>query len=197
MISKELLDGLGLAFNEATLLGAEVDTDRRLAAVTLDILMLPDSGPAPADSRIQVMLHGVSRVAASLRNGLWNDATASAVPFALGDLLSVVQSFGGCAVYGDDFFDVHEAELEKWHNRFSLDVRLASEEAEHSLSLFQEGGRDRHLDLCIWFQDLTLHDASGGLAPVAEIIESAHRWWKAFRENDPRTTDRGLIPLKS
>lgn len=187
MITKDEKEGLSLAFNEATLPGAEIDPSARLAAVTLSVLTLPESGSAPADSRIQVLLHGVSRVAASLRNGLWNDPAAAVVPFALSDFLNVVQSFGGCAVYGDEFFDVHEPELKKWDNRFSLDVVLSTDAGRHSICFFQEGGRERHLDFCIWFQDLTVRDVAGRLVPVSEIAEGAQRWWAAFRNNDPRT----------
>jgi len=189
-------EGLGVAFNEATLLGAEVERHRQIAAITLSVLTLPPEGPSPDDPRLQLLLHGVRRVAASLRMGNWNDPEAPVQAFQLSELLAVVQSFGGCPIYGWEFFDIADEELTKWHGKFSLDVQLSEAPAQHSLSLFQEGGRDRHLDMCFWFQELEIRSAQGNPVALEEVIDSGRRWWDAFYRNDPRTTGLGIIPLK-
>src|SRR5260221_8868724 len=90
---------LGVALTEADLLGFELDPERRIAAATLRVPTLPDSGPPPQDRRVQLLLRPVGRVAASLRNGRWDDPAAEVVPFAIDDLLTTVQSFGGLPVY--------------------------------------------------------------------------------------------------
>src|SRR5690349_7908259 len=140
MLTQEQKQGLDVAFNEATLLGAEVDSTTRVAGITLSVLTLPEAGPAPADPRMQVLLYGVQRVAASLRLGNWNDLQAPMQPFELSELLSVVQSFGGCAIYGWEFFDLGPEQFESWQGKFSLDVTFCETPAQHSISLFQEGG---------------------------------------------------------
>src|SRR5262245_24355446 len=109
-ISDEQRVGLGVALNEADLLGVEVDATRRLAAATFRVLTLPVEGPEPEDRRVQLLLRPVGRVAASLREGRWDDPHAEVVPFALPDLLATVQTFGGQSLYGWEFIDVHEKE---------------------------------------------------------------------------------------
>src|SRR6516225_1144479 len=108
---------LGVALNEADLLGFEVDPDRRLGAATFRVLTLPAVGPPPDHARVQMLFRQVGRVMASLRNGLWNDEAAEVIPFTLGELLGVVQGFGGLPIYGWEFFDLHERQPPKWASR--------------------------------------------------------------------------------
>jgi hypothetical protein len=105
--------GLGVALNESTLLGFEVDPTRRLAGATFAVLTLPEEGPPLEDSRIQFLLYPVGRVAASLRLGRWDDQTAEVVSFGIESLLEMVRSFGGRPIYGWQFFDVHEEDFPK------------------------------------------------------------------------------------
>ena len=78
-LSDDQRHDLDVALNEATLLGAEVDAERRAAALTFSVLSLPpDDGPPPHDARVQFILGPVGRLAASLRNGRWDDAHAAA-----------------------------------------------------------------------------------------------------------------------
>jgi hypothetical protein len=72
----ELRNDLGVALNESDLLGFEVDPDRRLAGATFRVLTLPREGMPPEDRRVQMLFRPVGRVAASLRNGFWNDEAA-------------------------------------------------------------------------------------------------------------------------
>jgi hypothetical protein len=142
---------LGVALNEADLLGVEVDSKRRIAAATFRVLTIPAEEPSPDDCRVQFLFHPVGRVTASLRNGFWNDDHAEVVPFSLGELLTVVQSFGGQPIYGWEFFDVHDKELAKWGERLSLDWRSGTDGLSRSISVFQESGAGppKHLDLCV------------------------------------------------
>jgi hypothetical protein len=52
-LTPDQLDGLGVALNEATLVGLEVDPQRLVAAATFAVLTLPPDGPEPADRRRQ------------------------------------------------------------------------------------------------------------------------------------------------
>ena len=47
---------LGVALNEARLLGFEVDTTRRMGAATFQVLTLPEQGPPPQDSKSSVFI---------------------------------------------------------------------------------------------------------------------------------------------
>jgi len=198
MLSSDLKDALGVALNEASLLGLEFDPERRLAGATFSVLSLPaDGGPMPADPRVQVLFRNVCRVAASLRAGRWDDVSAPVLSLALHDLLPTVQSFGGLPIYGWEFFDNAEKELTKWGDRLSLDWRdSAAPECQHSVAVFQDGAT-RHLDLCLWFDELEVRRPDGEPVPLDVFTAAGKRWWDAFYAQDPRTQGLGMAPLKS
>jgi hypothetical protein len=193
---EELRSDLGVALNEADLLGFEVDPDRRIAAATFRILTLPVEGPPPEDSRVQMLFSPVGRVAASLRNGSWNDGAAEVVPFALGELHGIVHSFGGQPIYGWQFFDVHEQELAKWGIRLSLDWRSCPGGLSRSIAVFQSSvrGPARHLDLCVWFDALEVRGPNGTLIQLEEFASGGRRWWDALHAGDNRTMGHGIFP---
>ncbi|MGH2848543.1 MAG: hypothetical protein ACRDL0_21490, partial [Thermoleophilaceae bacterium] len=73
-LTEEQKNGIGVALNEASLVGIEVDQERRWAGVTLAVLTLPpEGGPEPQDPRVKLILSPVGRLAASLRLGHWDD----------------------------------------------------------------------------------------------------------------------------
>jgi hypothetical protein len=194
-LTEEQRSGLNVALNEADLLGFEVDPGRRIAAATFRVLTLPEIGPAPDDRRVQFLFRPVGRVAASLRDGRWDDPEAPVVPFALGELLSIVQSFGGLPVYGWEFIDVHAKELEKWGDRLSIDWTSGDDGRSHSITVFQEPG-NRILDLCVWFDELEIRDPQRGVVPVDAFVAAGKRWWDAFYAGDERTKGYGMALLK-
>ena len=184
--------GLNIAFNESTLLGAEIVPERSLVAVTLDVLSLPPEGPPSDDRRIQMILHPVGRVAASLRLGHWDDDDAKVVPFEAEALLSIVEGFKS-AIYGWEFFDV-EAGFDNWRDRLSLDYRSGDDGNSHSITLFQEDA-NRHLDLRIWFDQLQLKNPDGQELDVSEVIAGGTRWWDDLYAGGERSRGEGIYPL--
>jgi hypothetical protein len=194
-LTEEHRSGLNVALNEADLLGFEVDPERRIAAATFRVLTLPEVGPSPDDRRVQFLFRRVGRVAASLRNGRWDDPDAPVLPFALPDLLSVVQSFGGLSLYGWEFIDVHAKELAKWGDRLSLDWTSGDDGRSHSITVFQEPG-NRILDLCVWFDELELRDPERRIISIDDFIAAGKRWWDAFFAGDERTKGYGMVPGK-
>jgi hypothetical protein len=195
-LTEEEKQGLSIALNEATLLGVEVDTNRQLAAATFSALALPEEGSPPDDPRVQFIFVPVGRVAASLRLGRWDDPQAEVVPFSIEELLSVVQSFGGLPIYGWEFFDIDDKDFVRWSDRLSFDYRSGAEGFTHSILLFQEG-HDRHLDICLWFNELEIKDSQGNDILLREFIEGGKRWWDGLYSGDARTSGSGIIPLKN
>jgi len=194
-LTEEIKAGLNIALNEATLLGVEVSPHRRIAGATLSVLTLPEAGPSPDDSRRQFLFQPVGRIAASLRLGHWDDPKATVIPFTIEELLERVKSFGGLPIYGWKFFDLYVTDLPRWADRLSLDWRGGDNGLCHSISLFQWRA-DRHLALCIWFDNLTIRDPLGHELALEEVVAGGRRWWDAFYAQDPRTTGRGMYPLK-
>lgn len=189
-------DGIGVALNEATLLDLTFDTIRRSAVAVVSVLRLPAANAAPfADSRVTLTMTPVGRLALSLREGQWDDPLASVIPVHPNDISSVVRSFGALALYGWEYLDIDANEMAKWGDRLSLDWCSSETDGRgHSLSLFQEG-QARHLDLCVWFDELHISDARGELS-FEDFVADGQRWWEAFHRGDPRTQGLGLVPMK-
>lgn len=184
--------GLGVALNEATLLGAEVSRERRIAAITFAVLSLPEIGPPPQDSRISLVLAPVGRVVASLRNGGWDDPAAAVIPFSLEELLPTIQSFDGLSIYGWEFIDIEQG-YEVWSKRLSLDERLGTDGHAHSITLFQDG-HERYLNLRIWFDTLRVFRSDRSEVPIDDFIAAGERWWDGLYAGDPRTQGHGIVP---
>ena len=194
-LTPDQVHGLGIALNEATLWGVEVDEDRKVAAATFSVLTLPEQGNPPEDARVQFVFSPVGRIAVSLRLGRWNDTTAEVVKLSVEELLSAVQSFGGSPIYGWEFFDVHDKNFPRWSDRLSLDWRNGGDGLAHSITLFQEG-KDRHIDICLWFDSFVMRDARGRELSLDDFIAGGKRWWDALYRGDSRTSEQGIFPLK-
>lgn len=193
---------LGVALNEASLLGVELDPEKGAVGVTFEVLTLPPEGPAPDDRRIQFVFHPVGRVVASLRKGAWNEVEAEIVPFEADALAEHVRSFGGQPIYGWDFFDAEERpEAAHWLEQLSLDWRFEGEQIgrAHHVTLFQEGHREggaSHLDLRIHFDRFAIFDSYGNVLSIDEFCGGGERWWQGFHNGDARTQGFGLAPIE-
>ncbi len=192
MLSDESKAGLNVAFNEATLLGAEVDLNDRVAALTLNVLTLPEEGPPPDDCRIQVLMSPIGRVAASLYALSRDGQPRETEVFELSDLLQVVQTFRQ-PIYGWRFFDMPE-DFETWKDRVSFDHVLGEDGRSHSLTVLQDTG-NRALHLRIWFDTLICKRANGDDVPLNAVIAGGRRWWDALYAGDPRTDGAGIVAL--
>jgi len=62
----------------------------------------------------------------------------------------------------------------------------------HPILLFQEG-RNRHLDLAIWFQEVRFLRQPCRKFPLRTSSQGGKRWWDAFYADDPRTKRLGII----
>jgi hypothetical protein len=196
-LSPQQVNDFGIALNEATLVGVEVEAQERWASLTFAVLALPeDDGPAPEDPRVQLIVSPVGRIAASLRHGNWDDAGAAVEPFGLERLAEVVAGFEQQPVYGWEFLDVpEERNFADWATRLSLDWVTAPGGTSHTLDLFQEWSASRHLDVRLWFDELRLFGADRREIPLDDFTASGVRWWKAFRAGDPRTAGHGMVTL--
>jgi hypothetical protein len=131
-------------------------------------------------------------VAASYRDGRWDDPEAPVLVLGLDGLSAAIANFAGHSIYGWEFVNCPESRLARWNDRLSLDVRLAGRGTQ-TLDLFQVDGR-RILDLRIWFAELAVLTASGEAIEVAEFIAGGVRWWDALHAGEPRTSGRGIYP---
>jgi hypothetical protein len=192
-LSEQQIQGLGVALNEATLLGIEASPERQLVGATFAVLTLPENGPAPQDSRVQFVFNSAGRIAASLRLGRWDDRAAKVEKFSVDQFLQIAQSFR-CPIYGWEFFNLDSQKFD-WLDRLSLDWRGANDEAQNSFSFSQDEGT-RHLDVCVWFDSITIRNPDGSEMALEEFIAGGKRWWDALYARDPRTESSGIFPTK-
>ena len=191
-LSEEERHAIGVALNEATLLGLEVDPNRRIAAATFKVLTLPPEGPPPADTRVQLLVHPVGRVLGSLREKDSPDVEFASVPFAVSQVLDVVQSFGGLPVYGWEFIDLMTEDATESE---SLRWEAGVDGLQHSISLFQSSGL-RELAVKLWFDELEICSPDGLKIPLKGFCDGGRRWWDALYAGDPRTYGHGIFPGK-
>ncbi|MBF6295955.1 hypothetical protein IU459_00155 [Nocardia amamiensis] len=199
-VSRGLLDGmdtagLNVALSEATCLGLAVDEAANQLRLDLEVLTLPEHGTASEDYRVQVTFTGVSRIAASLRAQHWDDLEPRVLPLQLDGLDEAIRSFGGGRLHGWEFIDLDDSGWALWSELLSFDTRIDDHKSAHVLEFSQEEGIDpRELDVRVWFDGITVHDAQGKQIPLADFIANGVRWWKAHDAGDPRATRPGIAP---
>jgi hypothetical protein len=147
----------------------------------LTVLSRDAGGVETSDPRRTLRLTGCSRLAASYRAGTSGDPAAPVLPLDAEGLGGLLRRHGGGPVYGWEFVDSSrsERELRTWEQRLSLDLSMSGGGGHH-LSLFQDLGGVHHLDLWVWFSDVTVIDGAGARLGLDEFIAGGVRWWEAM-----------------
>jgi len=199
-IDGALTDSLNVALNEADWIYAHVRANDCFAELGFRVLTLPEEGSEPDEHgrMLRLCLTQVGRVAASLRQGRWDDDSAQVTEFGIDELDDIVSSFGGQPIYGWKFVDSSDESWRDWQDRLSLDLVFEAGATTHTLSLFQDidGDSARHLDVCIWFGDAAAHDYDNRPISLVEVAASGQRWWDAFFAKSDRVKGHGMAPLK-
>lgn len=183
--------GLGIALNESEVLEFEVTPETKVATGKFRVLTLPEKGAPPDDPLIQILFIPVGRVAASLRDGRWDDPEAEVVPFTIDELTSVVRSFEGRAIDGWEFFDRPDDDFERRSKRLSLDWAQGDGGRSHTFTMALDSAHSI-LELRIWFDHLRVFDRDFNEISVDTFVAGGKRWWDAFFKGDERTRGRGL-----
>jgi hypothetical protein len=192
---------LDVALREATFLALAVDRDRREVRASFDVLTLPIAGPAQAHELVVVVFTEVRRIAASLREGWWDEQSAPVTPIRIDRLARVVGELDPTHVHGF-FFGPPEKEWEAWSNRLSLDERWSDEPTVGVFGVFKNARRkrkphDRHLDLRIWFGGFRVERPDGVAIALRDFCDGGIRWWDGLFAGDERTDGLGIYPLRS
>jgi len=196
-IPDETAQAIGVALNEASLLGMEWAAEQSVLWSTFSVLTLPETGPEPEDRRVVLSFENVGRVAMSCREGRWDDYEAEVIKFKVDEILETIQSFGGQPIYGWEFINAEEKELKKWEDKLSLEILNSSGSTANRISLFQEGATEKkHLDIWIWFESLRVLNPQKEEISIEDFSEGGKRWWDALHTGDPRTGNHGIIPGK-
>ena len=194
IIDEDLKYKIGLALNEATLLGIEFDKEKKLVACSFAVVAMDKNGKVPDDNRLLIIFKPVGRFVASLRNGHWDDKNATVDFFEPNDILAKIQSFRGQSIYGWNFVNCGDEDFNKWKNRLSFDYSTSDHSGlTNTIDLFQEG-LERHIDIRIWFDDFEILTSKYEKVKIDEFVENGRRGWDAIYENNDKMRKFGIIP---
>lgn len=196
-IDEELRHKIGLALNEATILGVELDEERKFISVSFAVVRMNKEGNVPDDNRLLFIFQPVGRFVASYRNGHWNDKNAAIEKFEPKDILEIINRFGGQAIYGWDFVNCGDKDFDTWKDQLSFDYSTGGDNGfTNTIDLFQEGG-NKHIDFRIWFDDFEILTPKYEKVELQDFIENGKRVWDAVYANNEKMGDFGIIPATS
>jgi hypothetical protein len=194
LIDEELRHRIGLALNEATLLGIEFDKEKNLVACSFALVAMEKNGNVPNDNRLLFIFKPVGRFVASCRKGHWDDKSAEVEKFEPENILEIVQSFQGLSIYGWDFINCGDKDFDTWKDRLSFDYLTVNEDGlTNTIDLFQEGG-NRHIDIRIWFDDFEILTPKYESVELEEFLENGKRGWDAVYANNDKMNNFGIFP---
>jgi len=193
-IDEELRHRIGLALNEATLLGVEFDKEKNLVACSFALVAMDKNGNVPEDNILLFIFKPVGRFVASLRNGHWDDKNAKVEKFKPESILEIIQTFKGLSIYGWDFVNCGDEDFDTWKDRLSFDYSKGDNVGlTNTIDLFQEGD-NRHIDLRIWFEDFEILTKKYEQVNLEDFLENGKRGWDAVYGNNDKMSDFGIIP---
>lgn len=193
-IDEELRHRIGLALNEATLLGVEYNKEKNLVACSFALIAMDKDGNVPEDNRLLFIFKPVGRFAASLQNGHWDNKNAEVEKFEPENILEIIQSFKGRSIYGWDFINCGDKDFDTWKDRLSFDYTTGDNIGlTNTIDLFQEGF-NRYIDLRIWFDDFEIFTPTYEPVDLEEFLENGKRGWAAVYANNDKMSNFGIIP---
>lgn len=159
------------------------------------MLSRDESGAETTDPRRTLRLAGCSRLVASFRAGNRDDSDAELVPLDVDGLRELLRRNGGVPIYGWEFVDADDPTWPSWRQRLSLDLTLSGPGGHH-LTLFQDLQGKAHLDLRVWFADLSVRDGTGRGLDLGAFIADGVRWWDAMYAGERSALAPGIAPLR-
>ncbi len=194
IIDEDLRHKIGLALNEATLLGVEFDKEKNSVSCTFAVITVDNHGEVPVDNRLLFVFKPVGRFVASYRNGLWNDKDATVNTIQPTDILEVVQSFHGQAIYGWDFVNCGDKDFDSWKDKLSFDYSFGDNTGlTNTIDLFQEDGV-KHLNFRIWFDDFEIFTPKYDTVELQTFLDNGKRGWDAIYSSDEKVGGFGIFP---
>ena len=188
-------DRLGVALNEAEVVGVRLLDEPGAIGVMLHVAALPEFGEIDRDARRTLVLRGVDQVRVMLRLDMAGDGLGEPIPLSGLDSVDAFfasLSFGG-SMYGWDFFDRADF-TQDWPSPPSLQLTLSDQHPSHTFDWFMDHcGRVEDGQLRIYliegtvgFNEISIQRATGDDQLLETFIDEGVRWWQAFQDHDPR-----------
>ena len=196
-INEELRQRIGVALNEATLLGVEFDREQKRVACSFALVAMDENGNVPEDNRLLFIFEPIGRFVASYRKGHWDDQNAEVEKFEPEKILEIVQQFQKLSIYGWDFVNCGDKDFDTWKDRLSFDFSTGeSSGLTNTIDLFQEG-YDKHIDIRIWFDDFEILTPKYESVDLEEFLENGKRGWDAIYADNDKMSNFGIVPATS
>lgn len=181
-IKKEIVYDLDLAFNESRILDCIILEKKKEVITIFDQFALLKDGTIPNDSRVKITFENVSRIAALLKLGEWNERKAPIKTLSIENISNEIRKFEGQEMYGWEFINVPKSEKDfhKWEKTASLDVKFQSKNnTTNTIDIFSEhfSENPKTLNLRIWFEKFKIESMSGELIDEVQFIVRGLRSW--------------------
>jgi hypothetical protein len=191
----EARGAVGVALNEADVLGVRLEPSGAWCDLLLHVLALPQTGPLDPDARRILRLTMPAQVRILLRED--QPAPSGYGPVIPLTGLDAVEDFFASlswsgSMYGWKFLD-DPSLTHDWPSRPSLTIDVRSGAGSHSLFWFNECGRDEGgmpaaycIEGTVTFEDLEILRADTSPQPLEEFISDGSRYWRALHSRDKR-----------
>ena len=191
--SQDIIDGINLALNEATILGVEFQKEKEIVVVTFSPVALDINGQVPTDNRVQFVFKPSGKFIASYRLGRWDDKSAQVVKFEPEQILEKVEEFKHVSIYGWEFINCNDEN--HWLDRLSFDFNSENQHGrQNTIDLFQDGG-NKHIDMKIWFDDFEIVNPKYEKIELQTFIDNGKRGWDGIYYGN--ASDKfGIYPAK-
>jgi len=194
--TEDIIWGINLALNEATLLGVEFNREKEIVVVSFSPVALDEKGQVPEDNRVQFFFKPVGKFIASHRLGHWDDKSAQTIQFEPEQILEKVEEFGHCSIYGWKFINRKKESDSNWLDKLSFDYNSTNNHGrQHSIGFFQEG-EDKHIDIKIWFDEFEIYNSKYDKIDLQTFIENGKRGWDGIYSGNASGTFN-IFPLKT
>jgi len=191
--SQDIIDGINLALNEATILGVEFQKEKEIVVVTFSPVALDINKQVPTDNRVQFVFKPIGKFIASYRLGRWDDKSAQVVKFEPEQILEKVEEFKHVSIYGWEFINCNDEN--HWLDRLSFDFNSENQHGrQNTIDLFQDGG-NKHIDMKIWFDDFEIVNPKYEKIELQTFIDNGKRGWDGIYYGN--ASDKfGIYPAK-
>ena len=191
--SQDIIDGINLALNEATILGVEFQKEKEIVVVTFSPVALDINGQVPTDNRVQFVFKPIGKFIASYRLGRWDDKSAQVVKFEPEQILEKVEEFKHVSIYGWEFINCNDEN--HWLDRLSFDFNSENQHGrQNTIDLFQDGG-NKHIDMKIWFDDFEIVNPKYEKIELQTFIDNGTRGWDGIYYGNA-SDNFGIYPAK-
>ncbi len=193
-INDELRNRIGIALNEAILLGVEFNREKNTVGCSFSLVAMDQDENVPEDNRLLFIFKPVGRFVASYRKKNLEDEKSIIEKFEPESILEVIKKFKGLPIYGWDFINRGDEDYNTWKELLSFDYSTINVSGmTNTIDLFQDG-LNEYIDIRVWFDDFEIFTPKYEPVRLEQFLENGKRGWDAIYANNHKMNNYGIIP---